>query len=185
MGNQVAPIYEFRPLRAENFPPFRLDCDTRTLTRESKTIRLRPKALEVLIVLVKRHGELLTRQQLLDEVWGTDKFVEENNVDQAVSDLRAMLRESGADYKYIETVPGKKGFRLIAHVTAVSTPGEVNDRREKHAVHIPEEHAALINFASAVGVGIVVPLIQRIFGLPSYFGAARLLTYRMLGGRPK
>ena len=60
---------DVRPSRQFRFPPFRLDPDNACLWRETKAVRLTPKAFGVLQCLVERHGQLVTKEGLLERVW--------------------------------------------------------------------------------------------------------------------
>jgi len=105
------------------FGPFRLDTARHTLDRDGKTIPLPPKAFEVLVLLVQRNGELLTKGELLNALW-PDTFVEENNLTQYVSMLRKLLGEGATEeQKYIETVP-RLGYRFVGKVQVIPRDGE-------------------------------------------------------------
>ena len=58
-----------KPSRPLHFPPFRLDPDNASLWRGTTVVRLAPKAFAVLHCLVERHGELVTKDVLLERVW--------------------------------------------------------------------------------------------------------------------
>jgi TolB-like protein/DNA-binding winged helix-turn-helix (wHTH) protein/Tfp pilus assembly protein PilF len=104
------------------FGPFRLDTLGHTLRKDAKTIPLPPKAFELLVLLVRRNGELLTKGELLNTLW-PNTFVEENNLTQYVSMLRKLLGESANDEeKFIETVP-RLGYRFVAQVRMLSADG--------------------------------------------------------------
>src|SRR5690606_1084631 len=101
------PTYEFEG--------FRLDAQHRVLYRETgEPIPLPPKAVETLLHLVHRPGELLTRQALLDAIW-PGLVVEENNLSQAISLLRRVLGETPSEHRFIVTEPGR-GYRFVAAV---------------------------------------------------------------------
>lgn len=105
------------------FGPFRLDTLGHTLQKDGKTLPLPPKAFELLVLLVKRNGELLTKGDLLNTLW-PNTFVEENNLTQYVSMLRKLLAEGATeDQKYIETVP-RLGYRFVAKVEVIPADGE-------------------------------------------------------------
>ncbi|HET9362046.1 MAG TPA: winged helix-turn-helix domain-containing protein [Vicinamibacterales bacterium] len=97
-----------------SFGPFLLDLTEHALLRDGRPVPLTPKVFEVLRLLVQNAGHLVLKEQLLKEVW-PDTFVEEANLNRAVSVLRKALGESQSD-RYIETVP-KRGYRFVAHVT--------------------------------------------------------------------
>jgi DNA-binding winged helix-turn-helix (wHTH) protein/tetratricopeptide (TPR) repeat protein len=101
------------------FGEFTLEVQDRRLSRGSSTVPLAPKAHDLLVMLVRRAGRLVTRQELLDLVW-PDAFVEEGILSVHVSGLRKALAESNGSHTYIETVP-RSGYRFVAPVTASVT----------------------------------------------------------------
>ena len=101
------------------FEEFVLDTKERQLWRENKTVALQPKAIETLCLLVENHGKLLSKDELMDQLWA-DTFVEERNLAQNVFILRKALGEDKKGTKFIETVP-KRGYRFVANVQATET----------------------------------------------------------------
>jgi DNA-binding response OmpR family regulator len=80
-------------------------------------IVLTPKALVLLEYLMTHPDELVTRERLLDVVWGWDYPVGSRAVDTRVAELRRVLKDDAAQPRYIETVPGQ-GYRFAADVEA-------------------------------------------------------------------
>ena len=106
------------------FGDFTLDVTERRLLRDGRPVPLAPKAFDVLAALAARPGRLMTKDELLKEVW-PDSFVEESNLAYHVFALRRALGETADGESYVETVP-KRGYRFIAPVTAVNgANGEV------------------------------------------------------------
>jgi DNA-binding winged helix-turn-helix (wHTH) protein/TolB-like protein len=105
------------------FGPFRLVLRERLLYCQGEPVSLTPKAFETLRVLVERHGRLVTKDDLLHEVW-PDVVVEENNLAQHISMLRRTLAQAGADDRFIDTVP-KRGYRFVAPVVEEGEPGPI------------------------------------------------------------
>ena len=97
------------------FGRFRLDSVDKVLLHDDRPIPLTPKAIDTLLVLVARHGHLVTKEELLQLVW-PDAFVEENNLAQNISTLRRVLGDGTGGERFIETVP-KRGYRFVAAVT--------------------------------------------------------------------
>jgi DNA-binding winged helix-turn-helix (wHTH) protein/TolB-like protein/Tfp pilus assembly protein PilF len=96
------------------FGGFRLDAAERILFEGGQPVALTPKALDTLIALVRRHGRVVSKHELLQTVWrGT--FVEEGVLAQNILTLRKAL---SADW--IETVP-RRGYRLSATVTRIAS----------------------------------------------------------------
>ena len=100
------------------FGDFRLDVAERRLLRDGRPVPLAPKAFDVLAALAARPGRLITKDELLKEVW-PDSFVEESNLAYHVFALRKALGETADGESYVETVP-KRGYRFTASVTAVN-----------------------------------------------------------------
>ena len=95
--------------RFYSFNVFRVDLVERLLFREDREIPLTPKVFDTLIVLLENSSHVLTKQELMQQVW-PDSFVEENNLAQNISILRKALGE-----QYIQTVP-KRGYRFVGDV---------------------------------------------------------------------
>src|SRR5215510_3487354 len=106
------------------FDCFRLDCYEGVLLSEGRRLRLEPKDLEILLVLVENHGHTVGKEELLEKVWpGT--FVEEGNLARHISVLRQVLSH-GQNGQYIETIP-KRGYRFVAPVREVD-PSSAEDQ---------------------------------------------------------
>ena len=98
------------------FGRFRLDSAERLLLRSGQPVSLTPKAFDLLVYLVERHGRLVTKQELMRALW-SETFVEEANLTYTVSALRKALGErEGQDEQLIQTVP-TRGYRFVASVT--------------------------------------------------------------------
>jgi DNA-binding winged helix-turn-helix (wHTH) protein/TolB-like protein/cytochrome c-type biogenesis protein CcmH/NrfG len=102
------PIYEFGA--------FRLDAMQYRLLQQGEPVSLAPKEFDMLLVLVERRGQVVSKDDLLKTVW-PDTIVEETNLTVIISALRKALGESTAQ-KYIETIP-KRGYRFVAPVREI------------------------------------------------------------------
>src|SRR5215510_10067041 len=105
------------PRHIYEFGPFRLDAAEHLLLRDGEAVPLTPKAFELLLAMVERHGRLLEKEDLLKKVW-PDTFVEEANLASNISQLRKALGEGENGQRYIETAP-KRGYRFVASVNKV------------------------------------------------------------------
>src|SRR5258705_13284386 len=104
------------------FDPFVLDARSRSLRKGGATVRLKPRAFETLLVLVKHSGQVVEKEQLLKEVW-PDVFVEEGSLSRNIHELRKALGGDPAESHYIEPIP-KRGYRFFAPVkVSMSEPG--------------------------------------------------------------
>ena len=79
-------------------------------------LSVEPKVMDVLCLLLKSPGQVLTRDELISEVWG-DAYPADEGLTRNISNLRRLLRQVDADHNYIETIP-KRGYRLTQPVTA-------------------------------------------------------------------
>jgi len=106
------------------FGPFCLNEDERVLLRDGHLVPLPPKAVSTLLVMVRRKGQVVEKDVLLEEVW-PNEFVEEGNLAQNIFILRRALGESTHSPRYIETVP-RRGYRFLPTVVeADATVGDV------------------------------------------------------------
>ena len=102
------------------FEDFRLDVRERIFERKGRRIDLTDRAFDVLCVLVRNAGRLVTKDQILADVW-PDAFVEENSINKNVSLLRRQLGSGHKGTNFIETVRGR-GFRFVAPVNPMKDP---------------------------------------------------------------
>src|SRR5207248_6545168 len=96
------------------FGPFRLLAARRELLAHGVPVTLGQRAFDILMLLVSRHGELVTKDELMAEVW-PGIVVEENNIQVHVSALRKVLSSTGDGARYLVTVAGR-GYRFVAPV---------------------------------------------------------------------
>src|SRR5271155_2002053 len=110
-----------------SFGPFRLYADERLLKKGDETLAVSGRALDILIALVDRAGEVVTRKELILRVW-PDATVEEANLRVQINRLRKALGEGREDARYVVNVSGR-GYCFVAPVTRsparhISTPVE-------------------------------------------------------------
>ena len=96
------------------FGPFTLDLAASRLTRDGHALALRPKAYALLVALARRPRELVSKDELLDAVWGR-RFVSEGVIKSAVGELRDALGDNPKQPRWIETVP-RRGYRFAGLV---------------------------------------------------------------------
>jgi DNA-binding winged helix-turn-helix (wHTH) protein/predicted Zn-dependent protease len=123
MEQQTAVTYEFGP--------FLLEPAERRITKESVPVELTAKAFDLLTLLVTRHDRLVTKEEILDAVWG-DVSVTESNLTTTISTIRKVLGEDSPQQRYIETIP-KKGYRFVAAVREIGDMASAaNGASDKH-----------------------------------------------------
>jgi DNA-binding winged helix-turn-helix (wHTH) protein/TolB-like protein len=107
------------------FGRFEFDPGEGALTRDGVAIKLQPQPARVLALLVERAGQLVTREELRQRIWGTETFVDfERGLNFCISQIRFALGDSAGTPQYIETVP-RRGYRFIAAIeqeTQVADP---------------------------------------------------------------
>ena len=98
------------------FGPFEVDLRTHELWKFGTRLKLIGQPFEILAVLLRKAGELVTREELRSRLWPADTFVDFNHgLNAAVNKLRDALSDSADDPRYIETLP-RRGYRFIAKV---------------------------------------------------------------------
>lgn len=103
-------VYEFKG--------FRLEAAQRRLLHNGQAVPLKPKILDLLLLLVQMRGRLVEKEDLMKEIW-PNTIVEENNITVSMSILRKLLGEDRNGRQFIETVPGR-GYRFVAPVRVIS-----------------------------------------------------------------
>src|SRR5262245_5022100 len=99
------------------FEQFRIDLEKKVLWYVDEPVALPAKAVEVLCELVERHGEVVTKNELLDHVWG-DAFVEESVLPQNIYYLRKTFKEFQTVADPIQTIP-RRGYRFAGEIHEV------------------------------------------------------------------
>jgi DNA-binding winged helix-turn-helix (wHTH) protein/Tol biopolymer transport system component len=108
--------------RFAKFGLFEADLAKGVLTKNGFRVKLQDQPFEVLVVLLERPGELITREEIRRRLWSADTFVAFNDgLNTAIKKLRNALSDEAENPRFIETVP-RKGYRFIAPVSDVSPP---------------------------------------------------------------
>jgi DNA-binding winged helix-turn-helix (wHTH) protein/tetratricopeptide (TPR) repeat protein/TolB-like protein len=104
------------------FGPYLLDRRTRDLRKHGLRIKLSGQPLEVLLFLLERPGELVTREELRQRLWTGDIYVDfERSLNSAIKKLRRALNDDPQQPHYIETYP-RKGYRFIGVIEQEAVP---------------------------------------------------------------
>lgn len=103
--------------RVFRFGPFELDEATGELRKFGIRIKLHAQPFQALVMLVERPGELVTREEMRQRLWGDDTIVDfDHGLNTAVNKLRDALGDSAAQPRHVETISGR-GYRFISPVT--------------------------------------------------------------------
>lgn len=144
MNKPGLPIYAFGP--------FQLDPNDRTLRRRGETVHITDKVFNLLLVLIENSGRLVSKEELISEIWH-DSIVEDNNLTVSMSALRKALGENHGGPRYVATIP-KRGYRFIADVRMVE-PGD-----HQPDFTLPSDLAANQPLAAAKITLAVLPLVN-------------------------
>ena len=155
------------------FGEFALDVAAYQLRRDGRPVKLGRQPMDLLILLVERHGQLVTRADIVARLWGPDVFVDvEMGVNTAISKVRQALRDAPDAPRFLETVSGK-GYRFIAPVdgappcrraghaacrAAADRPGPRHDRGPPHPARRRPPAiavAAIVVLLAVIAVGVL------------------------------
>jgi cholera toxin transcriptional activator len=108
------------PPRRFRFGVFELDARTGELRRQGVRIKLNAQPFQVLVLLLERPGELLSREEIARELWPDGTFVDyEHGVNSAVNRVREALSDTAASPRFIETL-ARRGYRFVAPVESIA-----------------------------------------------------------------
>jgi TolB-like protein/DNA-binding winged helix-turn-helix (wHTH) protein len=104
------------------FGPFELDGSGSRLTKHGIPLKLQPQPLKVLQLLTSRAGEVVSREEIRECLWGDSTFVDfERSINYSINQIRAVLNDDPAQPQYVETFP-RTGYRFIAEVKELNRP---------------------------------------------------------------
>jgi len=116
-----------RPARRYRFGIFEVDADAEELRRQGTRVKFGAQPLQVLLMLLDRPGELLTREAISRQLWPDGTFVDyEHGVNSAVNRIREALGDDAANPRFIQTV-ARRGYRFLApveRIDAAKTPSQ-------------------------------------------------------------
>lgn len=122
------------------FEEFLLDRGAYELRRDGVVVPLQRIPLELLCLLVERRGQLVTREEILERVWGKGVFVDsENSINTAVRRLRRALCDDSEAPLFVTTVPGK-GYRFVAESRGTRAVRDERFRARPQAAMVGRNH---------------------------------------------
>jgi TolB-like protein/DNA-binding winged helix-turn-helix (wHTH) protein/uncharacterized protein HemY len=128
-----------------------LDRGAYELRRAGRALKLERIPMEILLLLIERRGQLITRTDIIGRIWGEDVFLDtDNSINSAIRKIRQVLKDDPENPAFVQTVTGK-GYRFIATVTEGSVPDThpvaVGKPEAKSQAIEPVEQAATAQFA--------------------------------------
>jgi len=110
------------PSQKVRFEQYELNLQTGDLRKHELRVRLQRQPARLLVLLVSRQGNVVSRDELRKELWPDDTFVDfDHGLNNAINRLREILCDSASEPRFIETIP-KLGYRFIASVEQVDSP---------------------------------------------------------------
>jgi DNA-binding winged helix-turn-helix (wHTH) protein/TolB-like protein len=101
---------------------FEFDTESRELMKNGRVIALEPQPTTALALLLSRAGEIVSRDELREAVWGSETHVDfERGIAYCISQVRAALGDSGDNPRFVQTIP-RRGFRFVAPVSTTEEP---------------------------------------------------------------
>ena len=143
MPQQQAARYKFGLYEA--------DLASGELFREGRKLRMQEQPFQVLVALLERPGEVVTREDLRQRLWPSDTFVDfDHSLNTAINKLRDALGDGAANPRFIETLP-RRGYRFIAPVQTVDSgvsaanalPPSPEPKQEFSGTELPKAHPAI------------------------------------------
>lgn len=124
-----------QPAQRYRFGVFEVDAATGELRRQGLRVKLNTQPFQVLLMLLERPGQLLTREQISRELWPDGTFVDyEHGVNSAVNRIREALGDTAASPRFLETL-ARRGYRFIAQVERVDfSKGNATDESKSSSV---------------------------------------------------
>lgn len=152
------------PVPTYKFSDFELDLERYEVRKDGSPVKLEKIPMELLIYMVENSGRLITREQIVNKLWGKDIFVDtEQGINTAVRKIRLALADSPEQPRFLETVVGK-GYRFVA---AVHTNGMAEEQAQdegnlrdtaRTAPKLPPRKAWIAGAAAVVLLGASIGL---------------------------
>lgn len=143
------------------FGVFEADARAGELRKAGRRVRLQEQPFQVLVALLERAGEVVTREELRQRLWPADTFVDfDHGLNTAINKVREALGDGAASPVFLETVP-KRGYRFIAPVQKVdpaAAPAETPPERAP----TPEQGAGTNSSVAIAELPVVHPRIGRV-----------------------
>jgi len=161
------------------FEDFELDLRAYQVRRSGRTLKLERIPMEVLLLLAERRGQLVTREEIIEKLWGKDVFLDTDNaINTAIRKIRQVLKDDPERPRFVQTITGK-GYRFIAPVTEPGTGEEGQEREGDSARGARTEEAATgttLRLRRVLLVGATVAVAALALAGYIYFHRAPKLT---------
>src|SRR5258708_27229866 len=155
---------ETRPFGIVQFGTFEADLRSGELRKQGKRIKIQEQPFHVLAVLLRHPGEVVTREELRNQNWPPDTFVDfDNSLNTAINKLRDALGDSADGPRFIETLR-RRGYRFIAPLVSdqqskLPVPTEESKRAERQPGKKPQTRLWLVAAAATMLILLVMAYI--------------------------
>jgi Tol biopolymer transport system component/DNA-binding winged helix-turn-helix (wHTH) protein len=122
---------------------------------EGRIVQVRPKVMDLLVYMAGSAGTVISKETLLNDVWGTEA-ISESALTRTITELRSAVRDDVDQPRFLENIP-KRGYRLIAPVRPVASQEESDARRRRVPALVILVAALLISGSLALLVYEMVP----------------------------
>jgi DNA-binding winged helix-turn-helix (wHTH) protein len=152
------------PARYVRFGPFQIDQQRQEVTKNGARLRLQGKVYQVLLALVEKQGDVLTREELRLRLWPNETHVNyDANVNTTVNKLRQALGDSCDKPVYIETVP-RKGYCLVVQpefteFPAAPSAAAIGEAKTEASELMPEPDAAPKKTDLWITIGVIALIV--------------------------
>ena len=135
------------------FGIFEFDSESGDLRKNGRVVALEPQPGRALALLLARAGDVVSREDIRDAVWGRDTHVDfDRGLAYCVSQIRTALNDSGENPRFVQTIP-KRGFKFIAPVSSSSDAISLAPSLELEPAR-PQARSPLIALVAAAAIGI-------------------------------
>ena len=112
------------------FEDFEIDPRAYQVRRSGRTLKLERIPMEVLLLLAERRGQLVTREEIIEKLWGKDVFLDTDNaINTAIRKIRQVLKDDPEQPRYVQTVTGR-GYRFIGQISEIGRPPVISEKTE-------------------------------------------------------
>src|SRR5580704_4256792 len=162
------------------FGVFEVDLQTGQLRKHGLRVRLQEQPFKVLVMLLERHGDVVTREELQKKLWPADTFVDfDHGLNKAINKVRDALGDSAENPRFVETV-SRRGYRFLAEVKVTGVPirgtGLANQRQsgaDARELHDPPSNTLMLkhrlSFAWKMSVFVLLLLLVSLGAWKLYF----------------
>jgi TolB-like protein/DNA-binding winged helix-turn-helix (wHTH) protein/Tfp pilus assembly protein PilF len=183
------------PNSTYTFGPYRVDFESYEILKHGIRLRIQNQPVRILRMLIERPGQLVTRQEVQEELWpGLSAVETDDNLNSSMKKLREALGDDAAKPLYIETVP-RKGYRFVAPVQVETPVGPVADKpvaesseEKPRASYVDTPGAARTKGYSwkilVASLVVVAGCLVAGFLLPRYFRHAEAATVHSIAVLP-